>query len=92
MARNDGTRFTKAATPLAGKALNVSGRMIGQNLRGQKLTEGSGTNPSKFGKTSIEGGPGGPGKPGKKGGYAQDTAPYKHDFSFGVGGPGLTKF
>ena len=90
MARIDGTRFTKAATPTAGKALNVADRVIGQNLRGQKLTEGSGTNPSKFGKTSIEGGPEGPKKP--KSGYAQDTAPYKHDFSFGVGGPGLTKF
>lgn len=83
MARNDGTRFTKAAVPTAGQSLNVSNRIIGANMRKQKLTEGSGTNPSKFGKAGIGG-------PPKKSSYAQDTAPHKSlSGDFSVGGPGF---
>jgi hypothetical protein len=82
-----GTRFTKAATPPPGGALNLN-RVIGANPRKQKLTEAAGTNPTKLG--------GGPsvGDVGDRR-YAQDTAPHKslkNEFSFDVGGPGLDQF
>jgi len=80
-----GTRFTKAATPQGG-ALNLSNRTLGSNARKQKLTEASGTNPSKLG--------GGPtiGAVGDRR-YAQNTAAYKTDnpYDFSVGGPGFPK-
>lgn len=90
MARYDGTRFTKAATPTAGGTLNTSNRIIGSNPRKQKLTEAAGTNPSKMGATRLEGGP----KPltPKGSGYAQDSAPHKSlkvEYPFAVGGPGF---
>jgi hypothetical protein len=85
MAKYDGTRFTKAAIPQAGGALNVSSRIIGANPRKQKLTEAAGTNPSKMGGGAITA--------GKKSSYAQDTAPHKSlDYDFSVGGPGGSGF
>lgn len=77
-----GTRFTKAATPQGG-ALNLTNRSLGGNARKQKLTEASGTNPSKMGGGSMMAAP-------KKSSYAQDTAPGKSmkvEYPFGVGGP-----
>lgn len=84
-----GTRFTKAAVPQAGSALNVSSRIIGANPRKQKLTEASGTNPSKLGALKLDTGKSSP----SKSSYAQDTAPHKQtsvEYPFGVGGPGFT--
>jgi hypothetical protein len=92
MARIDGTRFTKAATPQAGGALNVANRTLGSNPRKQKLTEAPGTNPSKMGATKISSESGGGENPSR---YAQNTAPHKSmkvEFPFDVGGPGLDQF
>ena len=83
---NSNTRFTKASTPQAGSALNVSNRILGSNPRKQKLTEASGTNPSKLGGGAKIA----PASGGTK--YAQDTAPHKSlSTDFGVGGPGFTE-
>jgi len=89
MPRFDGTRFTKAAVPQAGGALNVANRTIGANPRKQKLTEAPGTNPSKMGSAKIESDAPTSSK------YAQDTAPHKSmkvEYPFDVGGPGLDQF
>lgn len=78
-----GTRFTRAATPKLGGALELQHRIIGQNPRKQKLTESPGTNPSKFVKPVATARP-------KSSGLMQNSAPYKHeiDYPIGVGGPG----
>jgi len=96
MPRFDGTRFTKAAVPQAGGALNVANRTIGANPRKQKLTEAPGTNPSKMGSARIDSASGsGGGDTPKTSSYAQDTAPHKSmkvEYPFDVGGPGLDQF
>jgi len=93
MPKFGGTRFTKASSPQGGGALNVSNRILGSNPRKQKLTEASGTNPTKFGSAKIDdGSSGGGGTTAKTPSYAQDTAPHKSmsvDYPFGVGGPGF---
>jgi hypothetical protein len=78
-----GTRFTKAATPQGG-SLNLTNRSLGGNARKQKLTEASGTNPSKLGGGLTVG------QVGDRR-YAQDTAPHKALTAnkFSVGGPGF---
>jgi len=84
-----GTRFTKAATPQGG-SLNLTNRSLGGNARKQKLTEASGTNPSKLGGGKISTNFG-----GSNNSYAQDTAPSKSgarsEYDFSVGGPGFPK-
>ena len=90
-----GTRFTKAATA-GGAALNVSNRVLGSNPRKQKLTEASGTNPSKLGATKLASESKGPsvGDVGDRR-YAQDSAPHKSitvEYPYDVGGPGLDQF
>jgi hypothetical protein len=87
-----GTRFTKAAAPRAGGALNTASHILGSNPRKQKLTEGAGTNPARM--TGGLGGLGTPRAPSdSESGYAQDTAPSKSqaaiDYPFSVGGPGF---